>query len=128
MTAPIAVPSDLGVYLTGDAFGVDIVRATQSLLLAQNLCETIWPALDATALGTVLAVAGRQYNNVTSAVTVGIGSGHIGYGTTGAAGATRGIGGLYLSRSDKSDLRRMAGRSGAFSIDLLPDPWPPVTP
>jgi len=123
MTAPIAVPSDLGVYLKDSA--IDTVRATQSLLLAQDLCATIWSALDATALGTVLAVAGRQYTNVASATTVGLGSGHIGYGTTGPG---MGVGGLYLSRSDIRTLRRLAGRSGAFSIDLLPDPYPPVTP
>jgi hypothetical protein len=125
MTVPIAIPSDLGVYLTGDPAGVETVRATQSLLLAQNLCETIWSALDVTALGTVLAVAGRQYTNVTSATTVAIGSGHVGYGTT---GGSLGVGGLYLSRSDKSTLRRLASRSGAFNIDLLPNPWPPVVP
>ena len=115
MSTPIAVPSDLGTYLKDP--GIDTVRATQSLLLAQNLCETIWSALDATALGTVLAVAARQYGNVNSAHAVGIGSAQISYGS---AGSATGVGGLYLSRSDKSTLRLLAGRGGAFSIDPTP--------
>jgi len=121
MTTPIAVPSDLGVYL--GVASIDSARATQILALSQALCETIWSTLDATALPVVLGVAGRAFNNVTSAHSVGLGSGQIAYGSQ---GSTTGIGGLYLSRSDKSTLRRLAGRSGAFSIDLLPDPWPPV--
>jgi len=117
MSTPIAVPADLGTYLTGDPTDINVVRATQSLLLAQDLCETIWSSLDATALGTVLAVAARQYGNPTSANNVAIGTGHIGYG---APGASQGVGGLYLSRSDKTTLRRLAGRGGAFSVSVLP--------
>lgn len=123
MSDPIATPADLGVYLTGDPAGVDTVRATQILGLAQDLCETIWSPVGATAKAVVLGVAARAYANVTSAHDVAIGSGRIGYGSQ---GSNVGIGGLYLSRSDKSTLRRLAGRSGAFSIDLLPDPYPPV--
>jgi hypothetical protein len=124
MTAPIAVPSDLGVYLTGDAAGVDSERAAQILGLAQSLCETITSPLTSAALPVILGVAARAYSNVTSAATVGLGTAHIGYGTT---GGSLGVGGLYLSRSDKSTLRRLAGRSGAFSIDLLPGAVPPTT-
>jgi hypothetical protein len=123
MTAPIAVPADLGVYLTGSAGGVDSARATQILGLAQTLCESITSPLTSAALPVILAVAARAFNNVTSATGVALGSGRIDYGST---GGSMGVGGLYLSRSDKSTLRRLAGRSGAFSIDLLPDPYPPV--
>ena len=115
MSTPIAQPSDLATYL-GDPT-VDTVRATQILALAQDLCETIWSPIGATALGTVLAVAARAYNNVTSANNVGIGSAHIGYGTP---GTNQGVGGLYLSRSDKTTLRRLAGRGGGFSTSVLP--------
>jgi hypothetical protein len=31
-----------------------------------------------------------------------------------------GVGGLYLSRSDKTTLRRLAGRGGGFSTSVLP--------
>ncbi len=115
MSAPIAVAADLATYL-GIAT-IDTARATQSLQLAQDLCETIWSPIGSTALGTVLAVAARQYNNPSSANNVGIGTAHIGYG---APGGTQGVGGLYLSRSDKATLRRLAGRGGGFSTSTLP--------
>jgi len=115
MSTPIAVPADLGTYLGDPA--IDTTRATLILGLAQDLCETIWSPIGPTALGTVLAVAARAFSNVSSAATVGIGTGHIGYG---APGASMGVGGLYLSRSDKTTLRRLAGRGGAFSVSVLP--------
>jgi hypothetical protein len=121
MSTPIAMPADLGVYLDDPA--IDTVRATLILGLAQDLCETIVTPLSATALPVVLAVAARAFNNVTSAHQVGLGTAQIAYGSQ---GSNMGIGGLYLSRSDKSTLRRLAGRTGAFSIDLLPDPYPPA--
>lgn len=115
MSAPIATPSDLATYL-GDS-NIDTNRATQSLLLAQTLCETIWATLDSRALGTVLAVAARQYVNVTSAHDVALGTAHVAYA---GPGGTQGVGGLYLSRSDKQTLRRLAGRGGGYSTDTLP--------
>ena len=115
MSAPIAVPSDLATYL-GDP-NINTARAAQSLQLAQDLCETIWSPIGPAALGTVLAVAARQYVNVSSANSVALGTGHIAYG---APGTSKGVGGLYLSRSDKTTLRRLAGRGGAFSVDVLP--------
>jgi len=114
MSTPIAVASDLGTYL--DNPDIDEVRATQSLQLAQDLCETIVTPLPVTAMGTLLGVAARQFNNVTSAQAVGIGSANISYGSQGATG----VGGLYLSRSDIRTLRLLAGRGGAFSIDPTP--------
>ena len=117
MSTPIAVPADLGTYLQLEPGTIDTVRATQSLQLAQDLCETIWSPIGATALGTILAVAARQFNNPTSANNVALGTAHIGYGTP---GTTQGIGGLYLSRSDKTTLRRLAGRGGGFSVSVLP--------
>jgi hypothetical protein len=115
MSTPIAIASDLGTYL-GDP-NIDTVRATLVLQLAQDLCETVWSPLGVTALGTLLAVAARAFSNVTSANNVAIGTGHIGYG---APGASMGVGGLYLSRSDQRTLRLLAGRGGAFSIDPTP--------
>ena len=115
MSTPIAIASDLGTYLENDA--INVVRATQSLKLAQDLCETIVTPLPVTAIGTVLAVAARQFNNVTSAHAVGIGSANVSYGSQ---GSSTGVGGLYLSRSDIRTLRLLAGRGGAFSIDPTP--------
>jgi hypothetical protein len=88
---------------------------TLQLELAQELCETIVDPLPATARGVVLQVAGRMFSNVNSATQIGLGSAYASLGSTGAGG----VGGLYLSRSEKATLRRLAGRTGAFSIDVL---------
>lgn len=121
MAEPIVIPSDLSVYL-GDP-NLDTDRAVLMLSLAQQLCETIVTPLPSTAAPVILGVAARAFTNVTSAHQVGLGSAQISYG---APNTTSGIGGLYLSRTDIRTLRRLGGRSGAFSIDLLPDPYPTV--
>ncbi len=115
MSTPIAIASDLGTYL-GDP-NIDAERATLVLRLAQDLCETVWTPLGDTALGILLGVAARAFNNVTSAHAVGLGSASISYGSQ---GTSVGIGGLYLSRSDIRTLRLIAGRGGAFSVDPTP--------
>lgn len=115
MSTPIATPADLGTYLENPA--IDTARATLILQLAQNLCETIWTPLGVTAMGILLGVAARAFNNVTSAHAMGIGSANISYGSP---GTSVGVGGLYLSRSDQRTLRLLAGRGGAFSIDPTP--------
>jgi hypothetical protein len=110
---PLATPDDLGVYL---GTTVDPTRAALVLELAQGLCETVTSPLPAAAKGTVLAVAARAFNNVTSAHQAGIGSAQVSYG---APNSSVGIGGLFLSKTDTKTLRRLSGRTGAFSVDLL---------
>ena len=121
MSAPIALPAELGVYLGDDA--IDLARAELILAQAQLLCETIVSPIPDTAAPIVLGVAARAYNNVTSAHQLSLGTAHVTYGTQ---NTSMGVGGMYLSKFDTRTLRRLAGRSGAFSIDMLPDPWPPV--
>lgn len=121
MTAPIVLPAELGVYLDDDA--IDTARAEMILSHAQILCETIVSPITAAAAPVVVAVAARAYNNVTSAHQLSLGTAHVTYGTQ---NTSMGVGGMYLSKSDVRTLRRLAGRSGAFGIDMLPDPWPPV--
>jgi len=115
MSTPIATAADLGVYLNDPA--IDTVRATLMIDLVQGEAETYVLPLPTAARGRVLAAAGRAYTNATSAHDVALGTGHIGYG---APSSQTGVGGLYLSRSDIRALRRMAGRTGAFVIDLMP--------
>jgi hypothetical protein len=105
------------MYLVGSTGTIDTARATQILALSQSLCESIISPITVAALPVVLAVAARAFTNVTSAHQASIGTGSVSYGSQ---GSQMGIGGLYLSRSDKATLRRLNGRSGAFSIDLLP--------
>lgn len=111
--------ADLGTYL-GDPDNFDENRAEFLLLQARNLCSSVLTPLPDTADAVVLAVAGRAYVNVASARNVGLGSGQIGFASpTGGAG----VGGLYLSRSDKAALRglRTPGGSGAFTVDPTPE-------
>jgi hypothetical protein len=115
MSDPIASAADLGVYLGDPTIATD--RATLILMLAQIKCELYVSPLPYDALPIVLEVAARAYSNATSEHSIAIGSAAISYGS---AGSNVGIGGLYLSRSNVKELRLIAGRSGAFSIDLLP--------
>lgn len=128
MAAPIASPSELALFLELDPAEINTERATFLLAQAQAKCERyIKPTvLPVDAKDVVLTVAGRAYTNVTSAHQMGIGSANISYG---AQNSSTGIGGLFLSRSDKADLRRVAGRTGAFSVSMLdPTRYPPSTP
>jgi hypothetical protein len=113
MSDPIVTPADFGVYLGQD---VDVTRATLILAKAQALCETIVTPLPAGADVVVLPVAARAYGNTLSMTQVGMGSAYGTFSQTGSGG----VGGLYLSRSDKATLRRLAGHTGAFTVDLLP--------
>jgi hypothetical protein len=113
VSTPLASSSELGIYLDTE---VDLARALLLLQLAQDRCETIVAPLPAAAKGVVLAVAARAYDNITSRLSEVVG----GISQGAAPTAMGGVGGLYLSKSDKADLRRMAGRSTAFSIDTLP--------
>ena len=109
-------PADLGTYLGNP--NIDTARATLMIQLATDLCSSIVDPLPDSAMGTVLAVAARAFNNVNSAAAAGIGTAHVSYGTTSGGS---GVGGLFLSRSDKATLQRLAGKGGAFSIDNMPD-------
>lgn len=123
MSDPLATPTELGTFL-GDA-SIDTDRATLLLQLAHDRCETYVNPVPAAAKGIELAIAGRAYTNVSSARQAGIGSAQVSFG---APAASYGIGGLYVSRSEVRDLRRLAGRTGAFSIDLLTVSPPTVVP
>lgn len=114
MSSPLATPAELGVYL-GRA-DIDESRADLILQLAHDLCATIVSPVPAAAKGVELAVAARAFNNVSSAHQAGIGSAQVSYG---APNSSVGIGGLFLSKSDVRTLRRLAGRTGAFSVDLI---------
>lgn len=115
MGAPVASPSDLQTYLGLPS--IDNARATLILELAQNLCEAVLSPLPSTANAVVLAVAARAFTNAQQLTGASLGTGHLQYGATGTGTP---IGGLYLSRQDKANLRRLAGSGGAFSIDPLP--------
>jgi hypothetical protein len=116
MSQTITTPSDLDTYLQLGGT-IDIDRANLLLDLAYDKCLSIIEPVPATARGVLLEVAGRAYTNVTSAHSLGIGSANVSFG---AQGSSMGIGCLYLSRGNIAELRRLGGRTGAFTIDPTP--------
>lgn len=121
MSDPIATPEDLATYLGGD---VDPARATLVIRLAQDLCEGIVTPLPAVAKAVVIDVAVRALSNPQQLHDAALGTARLGFGATGSGTA---IGGLYLSKSNRADLKRLAGRGSAFAADTLPAGYDPTT-
>lgn len=99
---------DLALYLGAT---VDVDRASLMLALAADLCSAIVSPLPDEASAVVLSCAARGYSNP-QAVT---------YETTGPYSVQRPWAGLYLTRSERSALKRLAGVGGAFTINPLAD-------
>ncbi|MGW4493746.1 hypothetical protein [Streptomyces sp. NPDC004376] len=110
----------LGLYL-----GLDEIQGARADLLiasAVSLCQTVVTPLPGGAEAVVLSCAGRAYVNPQQ----------VSYETIGPMSVQRpsGSGGLYLTKADKSALKSLAGRGGAFTVDPTPasaDPsasWP----
>ena len=111
MTFVAPTAEDLGLYL-----GLpEIEGARADLLITQAiaLCETVVKPLPDQATAVVLSVAGRAYVNPQQ----------VSYETIGPMSVQRpqGSGGLYLTKSDKTALKSLAGRGGAFTVDPTPD-------
>lgn len=116
MSVPWSTSAELGVYLGLDS--IDTARADLLLRLAHERMSQIVSPVPESARGIELSIAGRAYGNISSARQMGIGSAQVSYG---APTSSVGVGGLYISKSERADLRRAAGRTGAFSIDVLPE-------
>jgi len=113
--APTA--EQLGLYLGLPE--IDGARADLLIQTAVALCETVVKPLPEGAQAVVLSVAGRAYVNPQQ----------VSYETIGPMSVQRpqGSGGLYLTKADKSALKSLAGRGGAFTVDPTPataDPSP----
>lgn len=108
----VASPSDVATFLGSD---VDDTRAQWFIEQAELLCAAVVSPLPDAALPVIVRVAARGMSNSTGAVQMGLGSAQVSYGSQAATYN----GGLFLSRADRSDLRRLSGRVGAFSIDLI---------
>jgi len=103
-------PAELATYLNIQSIDAD--RADLLLGLAQAKCEQIVSPLPDAARGVVLDIAARAYTNPTNASSEVNGPYMATYG---------GIsGGLWLTRANKAELRRLSNSSGAFSIDPTP--------
>lgn len=113
-TTPTA--EDLALYLGMSE--IDGNRADLLIKQAMNLCLAVVRPLPEEASAVVLSVAGRAYVNPQQ----------VSYETIGPMSVQRptGSGGLYLTKADKTTLKSLAGRGGAFTIDPTPataDPW-----
>ncbi|MFF9624280.1 hypothetical protein [Streptomyces griseosporeus] len=109
--------AQLGLFLALSEIDGD--RADLLIEQAVVLCETVVKPLPDGASAVVLSVAGRAYVNPQQ----------VSYETIGPMSVQRpqGSGGLYLTKSDKSALKSLAGRGGAFTVDPTPaaaDPSP----
>lgn len=113
MSSEIVDPSDLATYLSDPK--INQARASALIADAQILCESVVSPLPAGASVVVKRVAARAYVSVTSGRQTELAGMSMPMGS-----APGGLGGVWLSRTDKADLRRLAGGGGAFSIDLLP--------
>lgn len=107
----------LGLFLGLDEIDGD--RADLLIASAISLCQTVVKPLPEGAEAVVLSVAGRAYVNPQQ----------VSYETIGPMSVQRpqGSGGLYLTKADKSALKSLAGRGGAFTVDPTPstaDPSP----
>lgn len=119
MSDPIITPADLAVFLGSS---VDEARALAIISDAQALCEAVVtmppsvpPAapvrpLPAGAEAVVRRVAVRAYVNPTGVTQE----------TIGPYTVQRQATGVYLTSGDRRALRSLAGRSGAFAIDMTP--------
>lgn len=103
--------ADLGVYL--DDEDLNSGRAQMLLDLAVTLCQSVTTPLAQAAKAVVLAAASRAYSNPAAANQMGLGSAQLSFGPARANG-------VYLTKGEKATLLRLAGRAGAFSVDILP--------
>ena len=117
MTAPLVTPDDLGTLLADVT--IDQGRAADIIADVQTLCESYVSPLPAACAVVVKRVAARAYVSTVPARPSGGGS-PIGM-SPGAAPANPG--GLVLWKSDVKDLRRLAGGSAAFDIDMIPSDY-----
>lgn len=113
---------DLALYLNDG--NINVARAQKMIDRAMTLCESIVSPLPDAAAVVVERVAGRGYVTTTTVRNAQLAAAGSPMGGPGAAG------GVWLSRTDKADLRRLGGGSGgSFTIDLLPQGYtaPPTT-
>lgn len=117
MTFVPPTAEQLGLYL--DLTEINGDRADLLITQAVALCETVVKPLPDQATAVVLSVAGRGYVNPQA----------VSYETIGPMSVQRpqGSGGLYLTKADRTALKSLAGRGGAFTVDPTPttvDPSP----
>jgi hypothetical protein len=107
MAALVLSTNDLSTFLGGQQ--LDINRAQMMLDGALALCSTIVTPVPDTAKLLVLSVAARPFANPQGVTAETVGPFNV-----------QRPGGVYLTRAERSTLRTLAGRGGAFSVDPTP--------
>jgi hypothetical protein len=107
MTTLTVTYSDLQTFLGSDS--IDQTRATQILGMAMDLAGSFVSPVPVAAKAVVLSVAARSYSNPEGLTQELIGPYQ----------ASRPMAGVYLTKGERSTLRRLAGGGGAFSFDIL---------
>ena len=104
--------SDLDTFLNLDST-INAARADLLIELATDMCVSYIDPVPDGAKRIILSAAGRAYSNPDGVEAHTIGPELVTYGTT--------LGGLYLTKAEIADLKRMGGVGGAFSVDPTPD-------
>lgn len=109
---------DLAVFVNDSS--LDQARGQLMLDAAVGLCATVVSPVPETAKGVVLGIAARALANPEGVTGE----------TVGAYSVQRPAAGVYLLRGERTALKALAGRGGAFTIDPTPtdagtllDPW-----
>lgn len=109
MTDLTVTYADLETFLGATFDTTDQARATQILGMAMDLASSFVSPVPSEAKAVVLSAAARSYSNPEGLTQELIGPYQ----------ASRPMAGVYLTKGERSTLRRLAGSGGAFSFDIL---------
>lgn len=98
---------DFATFLGQD---VDTARADMLLGDAEARCLLIVDPVPAAAASIIKSAAARAYLNPTGVTSE----------TIGPTAYSRPAGGVWLNRDERRDLKAMAGKGGAFTVDPTP--------
>lgn len=105
----IATTGDLATFM---GVTVDETRAQQMLDIIEADAASIVSPLPASAMGVILTAAARALPNPSGTASM----------SAGGSSASWAPGGLYLTRSERMTLRRLAGKGGgAFTVNVAPN-------
>lgn len=116
----LSLVSDFDTYLGVSGSEFNETRAILILNLAIARCSSIVTPVPDAAKGVVFDVAQRAYSNVTGVSSEGVGP----------FSRSLPAAGVSLTAANRRELRQLAGRGGAFTIDPTPadaganlNPW-----
>jgi hypothetical protein len=111
MTTLSVSSDDLATFLGAT---VDDDRADQILAMLVDQAATIVSPVPQEALGVIVGAAARVYANPTAVTQEALGPYTAGHPFPG----------VYLTKTERATLRRLAGGGGAFSIDPIGTGYP----